>query len=142
MAKKQSKVHVPDSRRVSWLAMKANAPLILSITIGIALIVTLFPAVSTIISTGNNTTVNTLGASDTTQDKISKKELTSHYQRWKEVVQQHPDYRDGLFTLATIAYQLGYFDESVEYLQKVTELDPNYPGIKKLHQALEKAKTN
>jgi len=54
------------------------------------------------------------------------------YSAWQTIVSRHPDYRDGYFQLAVLAYQLNKFSESKKYLQKVRSLDPNYSGLTSL----------
>jgi tetratricopeptide (TPR) repeat protein len=58
------------------------------------------------------------------------------YTYWVEIVRAHPDYRDGYFMVATLAYQRGNIREAREYLNKVSEIDPNYPGIPQLAEML------
>lgn len=66
---------------------------------------------------------------------ISKQKYNTSVQRyhaWQAIVSRYPDYRDGYYQLAVLAYQLNKFSESKTYLQKVRSLDPNYPGLTSL----------
>ncbi len=79
-----------------------------------------------------------LGASNVQSDMKNQPDTTtdSGYTYWMEIVRAHPDYRDGYFMVATLAYQRGNMQQAREYLNKVREIDPNYPGIVQLAQEL------
>jgi len=64
-------------------------------------------------------------------------ELKQQYAHWEKIVNELPDYRDGHFTLATLAYQLGDINASLEHLMKVKQMDPNFPGLIQLEKLLE-----
>lgn len=51
---------------------------------------------------------------------------------WQEVVKTKPSYRDGFVTLATLAYQLGKFDEATAFADRALTLDPNSPDAQRL----------
>lgn len=82
-------------------------------------------------------TTNVLG---TTSDKIEEsptaEDLKNQYARWNKIVDELPDYRDGHFVLATIAYQLGDTGASRKHLMKVKDMDPNFPGLFQLEALL------
>lgn len=65
-------------------------------------------------------------------------DLKKQYDHWEKIVAELPDYRDGHFALATLAYQLGDTDASMQHLMIVKEMDPNFPGLKQLEAVLVK----
>ncbi len=79
-----------------------------------------------------------LGASQTQPNGNNQIHTTAdtRYAYWMEIIRAHPDYRDGYFMVATLAYQRGNIREAREYLNKVREIDPNYPGIPQLAELL------
>jgi methionine-rich copper-binding protein CopC len=64
--------------------------------------------------------------------------IAKEYAYWQSVVSLHPDYRDGYYSLALDAYELGKLPEARAYLTTVRSMDPNYPGIDKLQLLLTK----
>ena len=79
-----------------------------------------------------------LGAQNQTSPTPKEKNnLEEEYQYWLAIVSDHPDYRDGFYRLAVVAYQLGYVSEAREYLERTRSLDPNFPRIMTLEQLLE-----
>jgi|GEM_PF-695724 len=82
---------------------------------------------------------NVLGVSvepEKQKEANTKKLLEKEYQHWRDVINEHPDYRDGYVALVTLSYQLGLRAESQKYLATVRTLDPNYPGITTLEALL------
>ncbi|MEK7533346.1 MAG: hypothetical protein AAB542_02820 [Patescibacteria group bacterium] len=75
-----------------------------------------------------------LGASDTLATENTAVE--HRYEYWQNVIRNHPDYRDGHYMLALLAFQRGNMDETRIHLNKVKILDPNYPGIALLETLL------
>lgn len=71
-----------------------------------------------------------LGASDMLP--ADKAALQNTYEYWLWVIRDHPDYRDGYYMAAILAFQLGDVNASREFVNTVRRLDPNYPGIKQL----------
>lgn len=78
-------------------------------------------------------------------DKTSASQNSGHYQQvttqyayWQSIVALHPDYRDGYYMLALLAYKLGKYTETKTYLMKVQTIDPNYPGPETLRALLPK----
>jgi hypothetical protein len=55
--------------------------------------------------------------------------LTEEHTYWQNVIETHPDYRDGYFNLAVIAYRMSKFSDARMYVEKVKELDPNYTPV-------------
>lgn len=56
--------------------------------------------------------------------------------KWEEILQKHPDYRDGFLALAVIEFRLGNKERSEDYLNKSLEIDPNYEDAKKFEDYL------
>lgn len=73
-----------------------------------------------------------LGASDI--QRADDTALQKTYEYWIGVIRDHPDYRDGYYMAATLAFQLGNISASREFINAVKRLDPNYPGIKQLEE--------
>jgi len=76
--------------------------------------------------------------------KVSGKEiaaLTRSYDRWKQIVEQKPEYRDGYVMLAWYAQELGKPEDAKGYLQKAQGLDPNYsiPEVLLLERSFDSA---
>ena len=60
-------------------------------------------------------------------NEITKmQKLTDQRIYWQKIINTYPDFRDAYFSLAIIEYQLGNFEESSKYLEKVYEIDPNF----------------
>ena len=62
--------------------------------------------------------------------------LLQKMQYWQRVVSTHSDYRDGYFSLAVVAYQLGNTQQAVNYAEKALLLDPNFDDARKLERLL------
>ncbi len=71
-----------------------------------------------------------------TEKSGESKDLEAQYLAWQEIVAAKPDYRDGYYALAVLAYKLGKIEESTKYLESVRKLDPNYEGIASLEVLL------
>lgn len=88
---------------------------------------------------------NVLGVSSdqdmVTNLKNQQGSLEKEYAYWQSVVIAHPDYRDGYYTLALLAYELRRIPEARVYVQKVAEIDPNYQGLAKLTSLLHQEET-
>ena len=70
------------------------------------------------------------------QSTQSNEALEKNFSEWQKTIQQHPDYRDGYYMLAILAYQLNRIEEAESYLSVVKKLDPNYDGISPLEALL------
>lgn len=83
---------------------------------------------------------NVLGSmtNGTQPESSTAQQLEHEYARWQTIIKQHPDYRDGFYTLSLLAYQLQQIQEAKNYLSVVKKLDPNYPGISQLEALLYK----
>lgn len=57
-------------------------------------------------------------------------------QRWQEILQQKPDYRDGWLKLSLYLIKVGKINEAQEALEKAKELDPNYEVIKEIENLI------
>jgi len=79
-----------------------------------------------------------LGTSDLAEKTQHNESLADAYGYWTEIIHDHPDYRDAHFQAAIIAYKLGRREDSQNHLNKVRELDPNYPGTTPLQNLLGK----
>lgn len=66
--------------------------------------------------------------------------LTRAHSYWQNIVGSHPDYRDGYFNLAIIAYRMNNFPDARMYVKKVKELDPNYIPVLELEKNINLAK--
>lgn len=75
-----------------------------------------------------------LGASDSLAAEHAA--VQNRYNYWQNVIRNHPDYRDGYYMVAVLAFQRGNIRESRMHLNKVKVLDPNYPGIALLEPLL------
>ncbi len=53
-------------------------------------------------------------------------QLTRELAYWQDVARQYPNYRDVLFRIASLQYELGQKIEAQKSLQKVMVLDPNF----------------
>lgn len=85
-----------------------------------------------------NISKNVLGIQDQTHPTPPQKDtLESEYLYWLSVVHDHPDYRDGFFRLATIAYQRGDLEKLREFLGNVRSLDPNFSGLQQLEALIQ-----
>ncbi len=51
---------------------------------------------------------------------------------WQMTEKKYPNYRDGYFQLALLAYRVGDNQKANEYLQQVETLDPNFEGVQLL----------
>lgn len=56
--------------------------------------------------------------------------------KWQEFVAENPTYRDGYLRLALYYQKLKYLEEARVNLAKALDLDPNFPGTKKLQEVL------
>lgn len=55
---------------------------------------------------------------------------------WQGVVADRPEYRDGYFMLAVLAYRLGKKQEARVNVEKVLEIDPNFKEGRELEKIL------
>lgn len=55
-----------------------------------------------------------------------RQSLISQVGYWQEIVSKESGYRDGYFMLSVLEYQLGNFQQSKIYLDKVLSIDPNF----------------
>lgn len=95
-------------------------------------ILTSLTATDQIPSAAKNTAI--LGASDSLAAEHAA--VQNRYDYWQNVIRNHPDYRDGYYMVAVLAFQRGNIRESRMHLNKVKVLDPNYPGIAPLEPLL------
>jgi len=58
--------------------------------------------------------------------KVQHVQLTRELAYWQDVARQYPNYRDVLFRIASLQYELGQKNEAQKTLQKVLSLDPNF----------------
>jgi tetratricopeptide (TPR) repeat protein len=131
-------------KRVFFIAIKSIAWILLLFLIGtnIALshheVALYFENTIRKILSKNTTQTNVLGTTNEASRAIPTiEELKQQYAHWEKIVNELPDYRDGHFTLATLAYQLGDINASLEHLMKVKQMDPNFPGLIQLEKLLE-----
>lgn len=93
--------------------------------------------IATTLLSDQQSSSNILGAQSKTSDTESAYDHTKQaYEYWKTVVATRQDYRDGYYVLALLSYQLNKTEESIMYLQKVKDIDPNYSGIHELEDLL------
>ena len=71
-----------------------------------------------------------LGASDAQITDMGAQQ--NKYDYWQDTITNHPDYRDGHYMAAILAYQMGNITLSRAHLDKVKNLDPNFPGTSQL----------
>lgn len=133
-----------SSKRIFFLTIKSIAWILLLFLIGtnIALsrheVALYFENTIRKILSKNTTQKNVLGTTNEDPRAIPTIEDIKHqYAHWEKIVNELPDYRDGHFTLATLAYQLGDINASREHLMKVKQIDPNFPGLIQLEKLLE-----
>lgn len=81
---------------------------------------------------------NVLGAEVASGQNLDLTAVQKQFDSWKDVVANHPDYRDGYYMLSLLAYQLRKFEESRAYLATVKHLDPNFGGISEMEALLSK----
>lgn len=74
---------------------------------------------------------NILGATENQGTDIIKE-----INYWKDVVNNHPDFRDGYMQLASLTYQMNNLAAAIDYVNKVLELDPNFQPAKDLKNIL------
>lgn len=72
---------------------------------------------------------NILGVSDSSS-------LETELLYWKQIINQKPEYRDGLIQSATLAYKLNHIEEAQVYAHKAFLLDPNSSTTQSLLQLL------
>ncbi|KKP94948.1 MAG: hypothetical protein US02_C0015G0014 [Candidatus Levybacteria bacterium GW2011_GWA2_36_13] len=113
MKKKNSKLKFPNISRRIPETIKRNKFIILAL-----FLIFFFVALVTIDLTRNLIQRN---------NEITKmQKLTDQRIYWQKIINTYPDFRDAYFSLAIIEYQLGNFEESSKYLEKVYEIDPNF----------------
>jgi len=66
-----------------------------------------------------------LGVTDSTS-------LEQEYLYWKQIINQKPEFRDGLIQSAILAYKLNHVEEARVYAHKALLLDPNNSTIQSL----------
>ena len=55
---------------------------------------------------------------------------------WEENLSKYPEYRDAYFRLAVLYYEVGDFEKSESYLNRVFLLDPSFEEGKELEKLL------
>lgn len=82
-----------------------------------------------------------LGAIDDQSEQTTSQKryeiLQKQYAYWQTVVSNHPDYRDGYYALAVLAYKLGQTADAVNFLRQVQSIDPNFVDSDRLQSVLE-----
>ncbi len=68
----------------------------------------------------------------------AREDLIKQEQYWQQVVTKYPDYRDGHFTLALLAYQLGEKSVARKELAAVLAIDPDFTQAQGLSSRLGK----
>lgn len=58
--------------------------------------------------------------------KNQRVQMTKELAYWQDVARQYPNYRDVVFRIASLQYELGQTNEAAKSLQKVFALDPNF----------------
>ena len=81
---------------------------------------------------------NVLGAETPDAQTPDFATIKNRFDAWKNIVDTHPDYRDGYYMLSLLSYQLRHFEESRAYLAAVKKLDPNFNGISQMEALLSK----
>lgn len=64
--------------------------------------------------------------------------LQKQYAYWQTVISSHPDYRDGYYALAVLAYKLGRDADVGMYIGQVQKIDPNFVENERLQSVLKK----
>ncbi len=68
--------------------------------------------------------------------KVSYVKITSDLERWKKIVEDKPDYRDGWYQIALLQWRLSDSIAAKNSLIKALELDPNYKPAKDFYSFL------
>lgn len=58
--------------------------------------------------------------------KVTHLKISTDLERWKKIVSEKPDYRDGWYQIALLEWRLSNNTEAKNALIKALELDPNY----------------
>lgn len=64
--------------------------------------------------------------------KSGPEKITRHYEYWRQLSVNKPDYRDAHMIAGLLSYQLGNTEIAKAHLQKARALDPNYPPLRNL----------
>lgn len=75
--------------------------------------------------------------SEQTMSQLHYEILQKQYAYWQIVVSDHPDYRDGYYALAVLAYELGRNSDAVIFLRQVRAIDPNFVNSERLQSVLQ-----
>lgn len=68
--------------------------------------------------------------------KISYLKVTTELAKWKKIVEDKPDYRDGWYQIAVLEWRLSDTESAKNSLIKSLELDPNYKPAKEFFSFL------
>ncbi len=68
--------------------------------------------------------------------KISYLKVTSELARWRKIVEDKPDYRDGWYQIAVLEWRLSQPESAKTSLIKALELDPNYKPARDFYSFL------
>jgi hypothetical protein len=60
----------------------------------------------------------------------------SHYDYWKKIAEERPDYRDGQMQAALFAKRLGRTGDALRFLDRTLVIDPRYEVAKELKEQL------
>ncbi len=77
-----------------------------------------------------------MGLREKAEIENQRRIITSQIQYFEKVVEKQKGYRDGYFMLAVLEYQLKNFGKSQDYLNKVSEIDPNFSPAQDLQKIL------
>lgn len=69
--------------------------------------------------------------------KAQRDVLLQKEQKWQEMTQEKPDYRDGYIEVAQYAYQLGDKNTALTNINKALSLDPNFEPALRLKGLIE-----
>lgn len=67
-----------------------------------------------------------------------RRQIEAEAQRLVELSKEYPDYRDLLYRLAVLEWELGNEEEARETLQEARRLDPNNPVLKQVEESIKK----
>jgi len=68
--------------------------------------------------------------------KITYMKVASDLERWKKIVEEKPDYRDGWYQIAVLEWRLSNTESAKSSLIKSLDLDPNYKPAKEFYSFL------
>jgi len=70
------------------------------------------------------------------ETRNTPKKLIKEIEKYENLIEIRPNYRDGLLKLAILHYQLYQDEKATQYLKKTLDLDPNFPPALKLQKLL------